>query len=354
MNLKSLIPYEVKLMLHSLKHKNNINRLTQSEKNNIYVVLAADYGNLGDVAISYAQFEFLKNNFPEYNIVDVPISRNIKNIRTIKKLIRDGDIITIVGGGNLTDKYQEIENCRLAWVKSFPDNKIISFPQTIDFTSYGIEPSSFNKSKKIYESHSDFHIFARESISYKVMNDNLNTNIYLCPDIVLSQNQSNSNFNRKGIVCCIRKDEESIFAEAERLAIIKSIQDHFLDEVIFTDTHIGRSELAWEEREGELNKIWDRFKQSEVVVTDRLHGMIFSVITKTPCVVLLNNNHKIIQTYRDWLYDLEHIVLLDDPDTTLITKTIQKLRAYTKSDISLPNILNEYEIIADIMKSKPS
>lgn len=353
MNFKKLIPLEVKLKLHSFKYKNNINNLICNEKNNIYVVLAADYGNLGDVAISYAQYEFLKSNFPEYNIVDVPISRNIKNIRTISKLIKSEDIITIVGGGNLTDKYQEIENCRLAWIKSFPNNKIISFPQTIDFTSYELEGSSFQKSKKIYESHSDLHIFARESISYEVMTNKLKVNIYLCPDIVLSQNQSNSNFSRKGIVCCIRKDEESIFDEAERSSIVKSIQECFHDEVTFTDTHIGRGGLTWVERKEKLNQIWDTFKCSEVVVTDRLHGMIFSAITKTPCVVILNNNHKISQTYKDWLQGLNHIVLLEHPETGLIISSIKSLSTYKKDDIKLANIQGEYRVIIRTLKNEP-
>ena len=209
---------------------------------------------------------------------------------------------------------------------------------------------SFLKSKKIYESHSDLHIFARESISYEVMRNKLKVNIYLCPDIVLSQNQSDNNLKRKGIACCIREDEESIFNEAERLSIVKSIQECFHGEVTFTDTHIGRGGLTWVERKYELNKIWGTFKGSEVVVTDRLHGMIFSVITKTPCVVILNNNHKIIQTYKNWLRDLEHIVLLENPDLDLLNESISKLRLVTNKDIQLPDISHEYSILSSVIK----
>ena len=39
------------------------------------------------------------------------------------------------------------------------------------------------------------------------------------------------------------------------------------------------------------------FQKSELVITDRLHGMIFCYITKTPCIVMPNNNHKILMTY---------------------------------------------------------
>ena len=342
----------MKLKLRSYIQKSNMNHTIDNEKNNIYVVLAADYGNLGDVAISYAQYCFLKNNFTEYNVVDVPISRNIKNIRTIKKQIKKGDIITIVGGGNLTDKYQDIENCRLAWVKAFPRNKIISFPQTIDFGKSEISKSSFNKSKTVYEAHSDFHIFAREKISFDTMKKTLDTNVYLCPDIVLSQNQSEPSFDRHGVVCCIRDDSESIFDDAERLGLIESIQKTFSDEVTFSDTHIGRGNLSWEERNDELDKIWTNFKRCEVVVTDRLHGMIFSVITKTPCVVLLNNNHKIIQTYKDWLANLEHIILLEKPDIESVNESINKLRLVSDNCVQLPELKNKHALLTSVINGE--
>ncbi|MEZ8732909.1 polysaccharide pyruvyl transferase family protein [Vibrio splendidus] len=349
MNIKSLIPLSTKLKIISLMQKNNINNLANDGRNNLYVVLAADYGNLGDVAISYAQYYFLQKNFPQYNIVDVPISRNIKNISTIKKQIRKRDVITIVGGGNLTDKYQDIENCRLAWVKAFPKNKIISFPQTIDFGNSEKGQASFDKSKKVYEAHSDFHMFARETVSFNIMKKDLDTNIYLCPDIVLSQNQSEPSFKRNGVVCCIRDDSESIFNDAERLNLIESIRKLFVEDVTFSDTHIGRGNLSWKERSDELNTIWTSFKRSEVVVTDRLHGMIFSVITKTPCVVLLNNNHKIIQTYKDWLENLEHVILLEKPDVESVNESIRKLRLISENGVQLPDLKNKHALLTSVI-----
>ncbi|GHT41089.1 hypothetical protein AGMMS49921_03590 [Endomicrobiia bacterium] len=36
-----------------------------------------------------------------------------------------------------------------------------------------------------------------------------------------------------------------------------------------------------------------KYARSKIVVTDRLHGMLFSVITKTPCVVMGSYTHKI-------------------------------------------------------------
>ncbi|MFB8735822.1 polysaccharide pyruvyl transferase family protein [Bacillus sp. SL00103] len=37
------------------------------------------------------------------------------------------------------------------------------------------------------------------------------------------------------------------------------------------------------------------YVKAQVVVTDRLHGMIFCAITKTPCVVLRSFDHKVME-----------------------------------------------------------
>ena len=73
-----------------------------------------------------------------------------------------------------------------------------------------------------------------------------------------------------------------------------------------------RGNLSIEEREFELNKIWTAFKKSKVVVTDRLHGMIFCAITKTPCVAIDNSNHKISGVYDAWLKDIGYIKMIKD------------------------------------------
>lgn len=93
--------------------------------------LAADYGNLGDVAITYAQEKYLSETFPGYKIVDVPISKTLNSIKAIQSIISKDDIITTVGGGNMCDLYFDIELLRQLVVKAFPNNKVISFPQTI-------------------------------------------------------------------------------------------------------------------------------------------------------------------------------------------------------------------------------
>ena len=52
------------------------------------------------------------------------------------------------------------------------------------------------------------------------------------------------------------------------------------------------------------------FASSKLVITDRLHGMIFAAITGTPCIVFSNYNHKVRGTY-EWISYLPYIKFAD-------------------------------------------
>ena len=97
------------------------------------IFLAADYGNLGDVAITYAQKKYLQDHFPDYDIIEVPAAKTLTAIRSIKHKIQSEDIITVIGGGNMGDMYGDIELLRLMVVRAFKNNRIILFPQTLAF-----------------------------------------------------------------------------------------------------------------------------------------------------------------------------------------------------------------------------
>ena len=69
----------------------------------------------------------------------------------------------------------------------------------------------------------------------------------------------------------------------------------------------GEGRVSQPDRPRELERKWREFCGAELVITDRLHGMIFACITSTPCIVLDNYNHKIRNFYRSWLSDVPNI-----------------------------------------------
>ena len=273
------------------------------DKKKCLVMLAADYGNLGDVAITYAQERWLKEHYPDYEIVDVPISRTLSSLKALQKVCSQEDIITIVGGGNMSDLYFDIELLRQMVVKAFNNNRVISFPQTMFFSDTHSGRYLKWRARRIYTRHKRLTIAAREQQSFELM-QGIKLNPIMVPDIVMTLDKRLQATQRKGITWCLRQDAESSLSKEFKDELIHDLQKDY--QITLYDTHIGRGKLTLAEREEELNKIWQQFRSSEWVITDRLHGMIFAFITGTPCLVFPNNNHKIEGCY-EWIKDCGYI-----------------------------------------------
>lgn len=287
-----------------------------------YVFLAANYGNLGDVAITYAQELFLKKIFQDYIIIDVPISDTLSDLKAIKNICTPDDIITIVGGGNMSDLYFDIELLRQMVISKFPKNRVISFPQTLYYTPTNIGRFWQNKSVQCYAKHKHLLLMAREMVSYQLMSTLYPNKVICVPDIVMTLDESSPIQQREGITLCLRNDMEK-FSDISFSIELKTELLKIGYEVFEKDTHLGRGGLSMDERKIELNRIWDTFRKSEWVITDRLHGMIFCFITKTPCIVLPNNNFKVEKCY-EWIKDCGYVFFLKNYDIEEIMTTLSK------------------------------
>lgn len=295
-------------------------RLT-SDKKKAFFFLAADYGNLGDCAITVAQTKFIEEN-SNYEVIEIPISKTAQGIYFVKKNITKDDIVVTVGGGNMGEMYDQIEFLRQLVIKNFPNNKIISFPQTFDFSDSLEGKKYLSTAKKNYSKHKNLHLIARERTSYKKMKSNFNqNNVYITPDIVLSLSQ-NLQEERHGAVLCMRSDEEKRLTSEQNSTIIDLIKNKF-DKCEFYDTHIGNANLNIQERDNELHRIWQSFSNSQLVITDRLHGMIFCHITNTPALVFQNTNHKVKETY-EWIKKNTNIKVVDNFDINEVEEFIEK------------------------------
>ena len=278
----------------------NYQNLSKKDKK-IIIMLAADYGNLGDIAIAYAQNKFLKDNFPDRTIVVVPISQTYRKIKSLKKKMNKDDIVTITGGGNMSDMYEDIEEQRRFVIKKFPNNRIISFPQTINFSHTEVGENELTKTQSIYNAHGNLTIFARERKSYKAMKRLFHKcRVLLAPDIVLYLNKLDQQKQRdtNKLIICLRDDEE-VASSAARRAVSDIIKRY--PHVLSLDTVINANKISLQKGRRELQRLWGQFASAGLVVTDRLHGMIFCAITNTPCIALNNSNRKVQGVFNEWI-----------------------------------------------------
>ena len=343
--IKKLIPLRLKTHLAAYIGAKDFS-LPSSKR--CFVFLAADYGNIGDIAISCAQKQYLQGTLIGYEVISIPISQTRFVVNSIKQQIAVDDIVTIIGGGNMGSSYPDIESLRQLVIKSFPDNRIVCFPQTLDWNDSTQSKHALQRIVKAYAKHPDIHIFARESITAAKLTEIFiaynNVHIGLVPDVVMSATAESLGTTDclvpSGILRCLRDDKEAALSTEQYALIDKSLADtgHQIEK---TDTHAGGSQLSEAQCEKLLTDKLSQFRAAKLVVTDRLHGMILCLLSGTPCLVLPNTNHKIRQTQLDWLRGHPRLVFLELEEIAQIPKFINSL-------LSLPHgTINESPVDID-------
>lgn len=302
----------------------------------VWFLDAPEYENLGDQAIAFAITNFCKKIMPDREIIEFQESNVLSYLRWIKNHINKNDIIVLQGGGNLGNLYRKYEYIRRMIIKKFPDNKIIIFPQSVSYSCDDKGKYESVVAKKIYSEHRNLTIFARDSYSYKLMRKLYqNVDIRLCPDIVFSLVNIVSEKDRQGIGICIRNDKESSLSDEDKKSLIEQVKSQY-SYVNSFDTMIEyKKDIIGEERKKLVLSKLNEISQYELVITDRLHGMIFAYVTSTPCIALNNTTGKSFYAYQDWLLDKENVVFLKD------NLLCEKKPQYVKSiEINFEELIN--------------
>lgn len=84
------------------------------------------------------------------------------------------------------------------------------------------------------------------------------------------------------------------------------------DSVKYTDTVIKENVKSKDRKSKVMDKL-DDFAKSKLVITDRLHGMVFAKLTHTPCIVIGNYSHKVKGVY-EWIKESKFILYVENID----------------------------------------
>ena len=182
---------------------------------------------------------------------------------------------------------------------------------------------------------------AREEKTFDFMKKEFNKcKIYLTPDIVFSMKMK-MNLERKNVLILFREDKEKTM-NANEQELIKEIIIKKYGDYTLSDMHLGEdvTDMYGKKRDDIVKAKFEQFNKSKLVVTDRLHGMIFATITETPCVVIGSYTHKIIESYK-WIKNLEYIKFCDnieniekDIQSVMETKNVKYDNAFAEERIS--------------------
>lgn len=316
----------------------------KSSKKKAFLVGTPEHDNLGDHAIALAERQFISKFFPEYEIVEISVESWRKYKVNLLTKTKAEDIFFLTGGGNMGNVYLLDEKARRFVISHFKDNKIVVFPQTISFTKDEKGAKELEKTKKIYNSHKRLLVCAREDRSYAMMSEYFtNCKVYLCPDMVLSLKLNISKKpDEKRIGLCLRKDIESALSVEDRDRITRIAGKDYEITCFNTCLTHGISET---EREKEIQKLLEEISKNSLVITDRLHGVIFSIITGTPCIAYSGTSHKIPAT-KKWVDDSSALTVIGTSDD--LAEVISRVKATAKPfDVSV--FKDYYKRMADII-----
>lgn len=256
----------------------------------IFLFGSPRHSNMGDQAQTYCIKRWAKSNYPEYNVVVFNYYISIDRILGIvRKCIKPSDMIFCHSGYHLTDLYPEKDiYCKV--IRLFPDHRILVFPQTVNFIKnktdekYVVE--TFNKHGKVT-------LCCRDEVSYEsAKNLFVNCKLFLYPDIVTSLIGTKTfSHKRDGVLFCMRNDVEAFYKSEQ----IQTLMKKFVNmKVRKTDTTIDTTyTYIRHHREEILEQIFDDFSRYKVVITDRYHGTIFSLVAGTPVIVISSTDHKL-------------------------------------------------------------
>lgn len=286
------------------KHKLRKVYLKEFEKHprSVFLLMTPEHGNVGDQAIAKAETVFLKNHTVNY--IEVT-SKKLNEMRWANCLnIFNGLPILVNGGGNLGTLWMDVEDLQREIILQNPKSNIYFLPNTIFYEDSDWGQKELHNSVHIYNSHKKLTIYAREHMSYNFMKS-IYKDVRLVPDMVLSMKPAETGKKRRGCVLCLRSDPERTRTQEHDDIIRQQAESLFGEQVAESDMVIPGS-ISVDQREATLNEKFEQFASAQLVITDRLHGMIFCAITGTPCIVIDSKSPKVRGCY-EWIRHLDYI-----------------------------------------------
>jgi exopolysaccharide biosynthesis predicted pyruvyltransferase EpsI len=304
-----------KLYLDKKLYKSTCNAIrfgAGTGKKIVYYCGIPAHGNLGDLAQGVCIRRWIKKNYPDYHITEIEtnaiVNTGFSCIKVLAKYFDNmKDFVVFQSGYTTTDLGGFADYMHQVVIESLPHAKILMMPQTIFFKS---EKRKLQCSQ-VYNNHSKMLFLARDKVSFETAKEMFPSIPKMCyPDIVTTMiGTYESNSNRDGIIFCLRDDGEKYYSDEALQDLIKKCEG--IAAVSRTDTTKGSGVVK--NAEDYIYAEIKEYSKYKVMVTDRYHGTILSLVAGTPVIILKTTDHK-VTTGADWfkgIYD-EYVNLADN------------------------------------------
>lgn len=251
--------------------------------------------NVGDQAQTLALEKFFADKYPDHHVIVVTRQEvGTSRWQRIVEIIKPDDLIMIHSTGDFGSKYisQKSYIGGLSWaevrreiVNTFPQNRLVQLPVTVFYQDDDEGEQAVLDDREAFRD-KNFITLCRESRSLEILTQRDICRHEFFPDFVFYLKPEITNETRSGVLLLLRgKDGESLFSDADK-DHIKTLLESVTPDVDAIDIMKADFPMPPVIRENFINEVMLKFQNYELVVTDRMHGMILAVITQTPCIAL--------------------------------------------------------------------
>jgi len=275
-----------------------------------------NYSNVGDSLIWLGEMAYLKSRKirPAY-VCDFENYSNIK----LSCALKNNPVILLQGGGNFGSLWKTIHDFRLRVLRDFPEVPIIQLPQSIHFDDDGV----LEETRQAIHQHGNFTLVVRDQPSYDFAVSHFECKVELCPDMAFFigpiESKKPPGYDR---FILSRNDSEKSsdwLIDMARLSAGISVNlsdwlepdrpEKFLSRV---ERHTSGIRLLIDPSNMALLVLWNMLAQARlvrgqallergrVVISDRLHVHILSILLNKPHVLIDNNYRKLGNFHQAW------------------------------------------------------
>lgn len=339
LTIKNMIKEFVKLLYICPKYKLILKTLRNENKSKIILFGTPAHGNLGDHAIAISELDFLNNISGERSVIEIPMPLYKTHRKIIKKYIGEDDTIVISGGGWMGSLWIHNEITIREIVSDYKKNRIVIFPQTLYYTEDEYGKKILEDTKIIFSQHPDLILTVRDSKSLQCATEHLDLkegkNIFFCPDMViygtLAQKITDKKINDVAIICMRNDIEKKYNTDYVKEMLLKA--GYYCKD----STTIAGRWIPIKKRMQVVSDKIQEFQTATIIITDRLHAMLFALLAGTPCIAFDNATGKVFGVGEFLNNSGMPVYLVEHFDLSVISR--QKLK---KKEFLLPEELKVY------------
>ena len=267
------------------------------------------HANVGDSAIWLGTLAYLRATGKE---VCYSCDHSTYSRATLAGRLRDG-VILLSGGGNFGDIWKHPQRLREQVVRDFPDARIVQLPQSIMFR----DERELERARATFDAHPSLTLLVRDRRSLRFAAETFRAPSLLCPDMAFCLGPiARPAPATKSVVWLARTDREcgagtppAGVPSVDWLHEPPSVElclESFLRELVVEHPRAERtlrsvlSRAANRAAAGRLRRGCAMLGEGRVVITDRLHAHILSLLLGIPNVILDNSYGKLHDFYHTW------------------------------------------------------